>query len=405
MDFSIGRTIGLLTRTAPFILFRLIVYLGIVIAYVLAVGVGAGIGAGFGYIGGDTGAGGTYGGLFGFVIVSGALYFLREYLLYLVKAGHIAVLTELIDGRKPPGGRGQIDYAQQQVRARFAQSSVMFGLDQLIKGILRAINRTLFSIAQMIPIPGLEGLAKAVNQLMNLSLTYTDEIILAHNFRQRSTNAWQTSQEALILYAQNYKAIIKNAFFLMLILWGLTLLLFLVVLLPAGLFVALVPGAAGIWTLVFAVVLTWALKAAVLDPFAMAALMQVYFKVVEGQRPNPEWDARLTDLSGKFRELKQKAVEHAHAAGPTTAAAATAPTPPMGRPAPAAAAPRQAPRPPPPVRPAAAPSRPPAPPPHPPEPPAAGPASVPAGRPPPPPPAPSPPHGDGEETIVPPARR
>jgi hypothetical protein len=35
--------------------------------------------------------------------------------------------------------------------------------------------------------------------------------------------------------------------------------------------------------------------------------MQVYFKVIAGQTPNPDWDRRLSDASKKFRELKDKA--------------------------------------------------------------------------------------------------
>ena len=36
--------------------------------------------------------------------------------------------------------------------------------------------------------------------------------------------------------------------------------------------------------------------------------MQVYFKTIEGQVPNPEWDRRLAEVSSKFRELKDKAL-------------------------------------------------------------------------------------------------
>ena len=39
----------------------------------------------------------------------------------------------------------------------------------------------------------------------------------------------------------------------------------------------------------------------------MTALMQVFFKVTEGQVSNPEWEARLEGVSCKFRELADKA--------------------------------------------------------------------------------------------------
>ena len=44
-DFSIGRTLGLLARTYPFILLRMLVYFGITFAYLVATGAVAGVGA------------------------------------------------------------------------------------------------------------------------------------------------------------------------------------------------------------------------------------------------------------------------------------------------------------------------------------------------------------------------
>src|SRR5690606_11952939 len=102
MDFSAGAVIGLLRRTMPFLVFRFLIYFGITLAYVLGTGIGMGLGYFVGYIGDDPGAFSVWGGLFGFGLVSTAVYLLREYLLYLVKAGHIAVLVELMDGKELP---------------------------------------------------------------------------------------------------------------------------------------------------------------------------------------------------------------------------------------------------------------------------------------------------------------
>lgn len=307
MDFNVGAVLGLLRRTMPFLVFRFLIYFGITLAYVLVTGAGAGIGYFIGHIGDDPGAFGVWGGLFGFSLVSAVVYFLREYLLYLVKAGHIAVLVELMDGKELPEGRSQIDHAQQIVRENFVQSSVLFGLDQLIKSILRAFNRTFFTISNFIPIPGVQGVVKFLNTVLNLSLTYLDEVILAYHLRERAENPWRSGQTALILYAQNYKAFLKNAFFLAFFIWGLTFVVFLLALVPAAGLVALFPGAAGLLTLIIAMVFAWAVKQAVIEPFAMTALMQVFFKVTEGQVPNPEWDGRLDQVSSKFRELKDRA--------------------------------------------------------------------------------------------------
>jgi len=80
---------------------------------------------------------------------------------------------------------------------------------------------------------------------------------------------------------------------------------------PAGLLVWLVPSAGSGWTFVAAILFAWALKAAILEPFAIAALMDVYFRAIEGQIPDPVWDRKLADASGKFRELIGKARDYA----------------------------------------------------------------------------------------------
>ncbi|AGA33176.1 hypothetical protein TVNIR_1508 [Thioalkalivibrio nitratireducens DSM 14787] len=310
MDFRVGRTLQLMGRTLPFILLRLAVFFGITLAYVIATGGGAGIGYLVGRVGDEPAGYAFFGGFVGFAVVSGVIYFLREYLLYLVKAGHIAVLVHAIDGKPLPEGKGQIAYATSEVRSRFVEASVLFAVDQLIKGVLKVINRLLMTIGNLLPIPALQGVMKFVTTVINLSLTYVDEVILAHNIRTQSTNPWESSREALVLYAQNYGKMLKNALFLAVIVWVLTLLIFLVTLAPFLALVSFFPEGAGFWTVVVAFVFAISLKAAIIDPFAMAALIQVYFKVTDGQQPREDWVARLEGASSKFRELGEKAAGH-----------------------------------------------------------------------------------------------
>ncbi|MDW8478586.1 MAG: hypothetical protein RML12_00210 [Xanthomonadales bacterium] len=320
-DFRLGQVFVLLGRTLPFLIFRMLIYFGITLAYVIGVGGGAGLGWLFGAPFGAKAEGVFWGALTGFGIVSGALYFLREYLLYLVKAGHIAVLVELIEGREIPGGRSQIGYAAEKVKERFFGASLLFGLDQLIKAILKAINRLLGTLASMIPIPALQNVVKVIMAIIEMSLSYLDEVILAQIYRSRSENPWATAREALVLYAQNYGRILKNAVFLTLIVWFLTILVFVLVLGPVALLLELLPGLAGFWTFVVALVVALSVKAAVIEPIAMTAMFQVFFRVTAGQTPNPEWVAKLERASEKFRELGQRAAAAAGLGGGRPAAA------------------------------------------------------------------------------------
>ncbi len=309
-DFEIGRTLGIVIRTWPFVVFRMIVYFGITIAYILATGTGAGVGYGVGHIMGDGGplSFAMWGGILGFGLVSLILYWLREYILYIVKAGHIAVIVRLIDGHDVPGGQGQIAYARAIVTERFAEANVLFVLDQLIKGAVAAITGLIGGIAAFIPIPGLNGLVKFINAVIRMSLTYVDEIILGYNIRQQSTVPFETGRQGVVLYAQNARTMVRNALWLTIMTWVLGLIVFLLTLAPAGAILYAMPGNLAGWAFVIAIVFAWACISAFVEPFVIAAMMQVYFRTIAGQVPDPEWDRRLAEKSKQFRELKDKAL-------------------------------------------------------------------------------------------------
>jgi hypothetical protein len=309
-DFSFSRAIGMVMQTLPFVILRLIVYVGIALAYFFSVGIGGLIGWGVGHLGADAGthaAGGFWGGLIGFGIVSTALYFAREYILYLVKAAHIAVLVEVYDHKPIPGGQGQVTYGANFVKTHFAESSVLFGVDQLIKGALRSLFNTINFFTAWLPVPALQSLIRIAEAFIRMSLTYVDEIILAYLIRTQTKNPWSTARDGLVLFAQNYTHFLKNAAWLSVIMWVFTGVLFLVLLGPVIALMTVFHSSATIWGFFIALIFAIALKKAIMEPIAIASLMQVYFKQIEGQVPNPEWTAKLEQVSSKFRDLAQKA--------------------------------------------------------------------------------------------------
>lgn len=306
-DFKIRNALGLMVKTLPFLLLRLAIYFGITLAYILFTGIGAGVGWGVGALGSaDFQNTSTFvGGFIGFGIFGAIAYLLREYILYIVKAGHIAVLVELLDGGRIPDGRSQVTQAREVVQQRFGQASTLFVLDQLIKGVVRALTGLAQGLLSIIP--GLDRLAKLVRAFLRVAIGFVDELILAYVIRTQAEDPWSAARDALVLYGQNYKTMFKNAAWLAAIVYVLALLVFLVMLAPAGLLVYLIPGAWSAGGLIFALLFAWSVKVALLEPFAITCMMQVYFKAIEGQQPNPEWDARLEQMSDKFRKLKARA--------------------------------------------------------------------------------------------------
>jgi hypothetical protein len=309
-DFSFSRALAMVLQTLPFVVLRILVYVGIALAYVLTVGVGGALGWGFGHMGSgpDAPAGGAFwGGAIGFGLLSGVIYMAREYLLYLVKAAHIAVLVQVFDNKPIPQGQGQLAYGATFVKTHFTESSVLFGVDQLIKGVLRSLFGTFNFFTSFLPIPALQQLIRLAESVVRMSLTYVDEIILAYLIRTETKNPWGTARDGLILFAQNYMHFLKNAAWLSVLMWAFTIALFIVLLAPVGALVAIFHTGFTFWGFLLALVFAVAVKKAVMEPIAIAALMQVYFKEIEGQVPNPEWTAKLEQVSSKFRDLAQKA--------------------------------------------------------------------------------------------------
>ncbi|MFP5479241.1 MAG: hypothetical protein ACLGIE_06035 [Alphaproteobacteria bacterium] len=307
-DFSLSRSFGLMARTVPFLLFRMAVYFGITVALILATGTGAGIGYGVGLFGDDDfqATSTFWGGAAGFGLTAAVVFFLRDYILYLVKAGHIAVMVELLDGRPIPEGQGQIAYAKTVVAERFGQASALFALDQLVRGVINVITGLLGAALSFLP--GLDRLVAVLRAWLRLAVGLVDEVILAHAIRTRSDDAWEAAHDGLVLYAQNARPMLVNAAWLTLITWLLAGVVFVVFLAPAAALVWLLPGEGSAGMVIFALAFAWAAKAALLEPFALACLLQVYFKVIEGQVPQPEWRGRLALASDRFRKLGEQAL-------------------------------------------------------------------------------------------------
>jgi hypothetical protein len=310
IDFQMKKVFSALWATKEFMFFRFLIYFGITVGYIIGTGTGAGIGWGIGSVaGGDDGSvtGTFYGMIGGFGIVSGILFYIREYLLYMVKAGHIAVILKHLDGEEIPHGKGQIAYAQGIVKERFKEASVLFLVDQAIKQVVKFITGLFSGIMNFLPIIP-KPIVSFINTVVKNSVTYVDEIILAYNIKNEIENPWEGSKKAVVLYAQNYKTFLKNAVFVTIISWVLTLLVIILTWGPIAAMLKMGNFDPGYMPFVIAVVASISIKAALIDPFAMTALMQVFFKVTEGQQPNPEWEAKLDKGSKKFREMKDKAV-------------------------------------------------------------------------------------------------
>src|SRR5690625_5596350 len=68
------------------------------------------------------------------------------------------------------------------------QSNVLFALDRLVHGVVRAITGIIRSIGSILPIPGMNNLMGFVRAFLRLAVGLVDEVILAYIIRNKSDN-------------------------------------------------------------------------------------------------------------------------------------------------------------------------------------------------------------------------
>lgn len=306
MPLHVGRASVITLKTMPYILLRLLVYslfaIGLMIYFWIVYGIG------------QAALHWHENARLGVWIVALILPFpitrlLREYVLYVLRAGHVAVITELATIGHLPEGVGQIAWGREQVFKTFKEVSVLFMVDRLVLGVINSINGIMQTMGNVFSaVPGIQGLIRFAQVILKFSLTYVDEAILARNFRMKNETVWQSAQSGLILYAQSWKEIVQAAIFLgfaAIFSYGVLLILFLVPLWGVGVtypdFKLFFIGAAFL--------LAWAVKLALFDPWAMTNMILVYLTVTEGKTPDPAWEAKLETVSGKFKKIQNHALQ------------------------------------------------------------------------------------------------
>jgi hypothetical protein len=172
------------------------------------------------------------------------------------------------------------------VTERFRDTSVMFAVDVLVDGAVKAAVRTFARIAGLLPIPGLDSLTKLLERVAVASTTFIDEAVLSRAYAQREQNVWKVAHDGVILYAQAWRPILTNAVALTLIGYVEYVLLLVILAIPALAIAAVVP-AAGPVLAILVFVGAWMIKLAVADAFALAATLVAYHRTTENLTPNP----------------------------------------------------------------------------------------------------------------------
>jgi len=314
MRFYFDQAFDLYVKTLPFVLVRAAAYAAFGAVSIAYFGVLAFII--WKVTGGGEGVSGMMIGLFaaGFFGFLGLWRLARAWVLYMIRAAHVAVVAEFLRDGQVPAGKSQLALGKDLISRYVGGVTVLFAVDVLIKGILKFVHRTVFRTMTVIPLPGARSAGKFVNRVMDFSITYVDEAILCFHFFRRGDNLWASARQGIVLYCQCWKPILANAAVLALISLVGAALFAGAIFVPLSLFSF---GAlAGVFKVLFviAVVVTAGiLKAGFFDPFAMIVMAVTFNREAAQMAPSAEWEARLESISDKFRELKEKALS----GGPT----------------------------------------------------------------------------------------
>lgn len=238
---------------------------------------------------------------------------IRDYINYMIKAAHVAVIADMAVHGGVPDGFNMYNYGVAKVKKFFVAANVLFAVDRLVSGTVKQIQRVFGGIGEFLGfIPGVKGLMKIINLFVDIILNYVDECIMAYIFLHEGENVWKSAADGVVLYAQNWKTILKTGVKILVFLLVFFLIFFLIF---NGMFAGIFNGLDSLDGSGLALPITWALtvafvlvlKWAVLDSIIMIYMMTSYLKVAYGAQPSYDLYGKLQNMSKKFAELFGKA--------------------------------------------------------------------------------------------------
>jgi len=308
-------TFGIFMRTLPYVFLRLVAYLLFGLLALIVTGIMAGLGIGAAALFRQAG-----GAVFVILLLAlGVLWGLKRlaerYVLYLIKAGHVAVITDLVQKGALPAGVNQVSYGKDKVLKHFTSASVLFGVDALVAGSVRQILRWLTRLGSFLSfLPGAKFVQGFVYRVLRLAGNYVDEAVLSYILLHEDQNVWRAAADGVVLYAQSWQKILWKAVGVVLVVMTGWLVIFLVsffALLPLASLVGKnkpgLPLFLGFVALVAAWLIASVARWALVDPFATVAMIVAYNEAVREQTPSYDLYSTLAGVSRKFRELEQRA--------------------------------------------------------------------------------------------------
>lgn len=246
-------------------------------------------------------------GIIGLIVGIQLQKLFNRYVGYMVKAAHVAVITESIETGAIP--QNQFDFGKKVVKDNFAESNVYFAVDLLVSKAVSQIQKKLSGVADFVGniIPMAESF---INQFIKSSLDYIDECCLGYTFyRKDEKNKFKSSCDGIVLYFQNWKDLLKASLKASVIAVGLSAVLFVVTALVFGLIFGLFldGSVAFVIGIVIGIIISGTIKSAVIDTYVYIEIMNSFMPFAMTQEPKVDLYDKFCRFSSAFKKLFAKA--------------------------------------------------------------------------------------------------
>ncbi|QFU83707.1 cytochrome P450 family protein [Natronorubrum aibiense] len=285
-------------KTFPFVLLRIGVGIALGVATVLYFGAVLWIGHRFLEAGTFSGWIAAIGLLVAVGLFVWGWRLVSRYVLYLVKAAHIAVIAHVVDTGEVPSN--QLQYGKAQVTDRFAEASALFAIDQVVKAVVKQFNSGVVSVSK------LKKLIRLVGKAIAIAASYIDEAIIAHLFITDDDNPWQSARDGIVLYGKNWKPVLGSTLLIVLGSYVAAFVVLLSLTPIASVLGGRSPTVESIgWVVVGELGLT--VYTGFLKPWVKTVVITTFLVESRGQTPDSETEARIAARSERFQDLVEKA--------------------------------------------------------------------------------------------------
>ncbi len=301
MDLYFKESIRLLFKTWPFWILKIVVYLAIAIPFFIIAALFLWLAL-------------KYGGIitiiiiiFGLMALWGYAKIVRRYVLYLIKAGHLAVLGELIYREKLPEGKGMIGYGFEKVKSTFVTTSVFWVIDEIINAVVHGVMNVIERIGRWIPVQAVQNIFKIIARIVGVFLSYIDEAVLSYIFVYPKKDPWKGARDGLVLYFKCWKQLLATSAIIVLLNVVLSVVLFYVVFLLTLPLAAMLPFGLSDVPFLIALAVTGWVKVAFFNQFTLVWMVVAYHKSIQGVSVDSKIVSELENLVPKFKEITSKA--------------------------------------------------------------------------------------------------